>query len=61
MIANKEYIAEILEEIIEFNPQTANKGKDATIYGYVVIVEQASYDLNDIRQFWNDKIESLER
>ena len=55
LIAHKEYIAQILEEIIEFNK------KEDKIFGYVVIVEQAQNDLNDIAGYWKDKKERLER
>ena len=55
LIAHKEYIAEILEEIIEYNE------KDKSVYGCVVIVEQAQNDLNDVLSIWNDKQQSRDR
>jgi hypothetical protein len=42
LIAHKDYIAEILEEIIEYNTN------DKNIYGCVAIIEQATNDVNDI-------------
>lgn len=46
MIANKDFICEIMEEIIEFNE------KEDAIMNYVMIVEKAINDLSIIVKIW---------
>ena len=49
MIANKDFIAGVKEELIEYNPEI-NK-----IITYIVIVEMAVNDLRKITKVWQDK------
>ncbi len=48
LIAHKEYITEICEEIIEYNAQTGS------INSYMVLMERAINDLTQIIKIWND-------
>jgi len=57
LMENKDFIVDIYEEIIEYN-QTLNK-----IENYIVLIEQAKYDLSNIVKAWttlekaHDKVE----
>lgn len=51
-LAHKEYIAEIMEEIIEYNE------RDKNIQNYVVIVEKAENDLSKILSIWRKEAEA---
>ena len=46
LLPNKEFVVEILEEIIEY------KEDDKTVLNYLVLVEQAKRDLRDIVKIW---------
>jgi len=49
LLENKEHIVEIYEEIIEFNKNTG------AIENYLVMIEQAKQDLNNIVKSWCDE------
>ena len=49
LVANKNYIADILEEIIEYNVE------EDQVFSYVSIVEQAQNDLSILLRKWNMK------
>ncbi len=53
LLKNKEFVVEILEEIIEYNE------KDKTVFNYVVLVEQAQRDLRNIVDIWEDPSASM--
>jgi hypothetical protein len=46
LLQNKEFVVEILEEIIEYEED------DKTVLNYLVLVEQAKRDLGDIVKIW---------
>ncbi len=48
LLKNKEYVVEILEEIIEF------KESEKKVLNYVVLVEQAQRDLRGIAKIWSN-------
>jgi serine/threonine protein kinase len=54
LLPNKEYVVEILEEIIEF------KEDEKKVLNYVVLVEQAQRDLRGIVKTWADEKASVE-
>ena len=46
LLKNKEFVVEILEEIIEYNEA------DKKVFNYIVLVEQAQRDLKNIVDIW---------
>ncbi len=48
LLQNKEYVVDILEEIIEY------RESDKSILNYIVLVEQAQRDLNSYVKIWKD-------
>jgi serine/threonine protein kinase len=53
LLPNKEFVVEILEEIIEY------KEEDKTVLNYLVLIEQAQRDLKDIVKIWKFKESSI--
>ena len=55
VLFNKDFIAEIKEEIVEFNDSNLD-----TVFGVCAIIEQAVNDLSKFCQIWNDNERSME-
>ena len=55
VLYNKDYIAEIKEEIVEFNDSSLD-----IVFGVCAIIEQAVNDLSKFCQIWNDNQSSME-
>ena len=54
MLAHKDYVAEVLEEVFLVNKEQKK------LLGFISIVEQAKYDLKKIVSVWKDKKKSKE-
>ncbi len=53
LLQNKEFVVDILEEIIEYNPT------DKSVSNYIVLVEQAQRDLKDYVNIWKNEEASI--